>query len=115
MQWNEFDYEMQMKILDRIGDLILQEKDEAMQFGLAAAITELEVWSNSPIQEYPHPMGLAYLSKEIPVQPKPISREFLADLKNAGMREEVISTIEKDVDKYEAPAADRHPPKDGWK
>jgi hypothetical protein len=49
MQWNELDYEMQMRILDRIGDIILEEDDdEEMQFGIAAAITELEVWSNSP-------------------------------------------------------------------
>ena len=42
---------MQLKIMDRIGDLIMEEKDEAVQFGIAAAITELEMWSNAPIQK----------------------------------------------------------------
>lgn len=51
MQWNELSYEMQMKVLDRIGDLMLEEDDdEPLQFALAAAIMELEVWSNSPCQ-----------------------------------------------------------------
>ena len=48
MQWNDLSYQMQMKVLDRIGDLIFEEKDEAMQFAIAAAIVELEIWANSP-------------------------------------------------------------------
>ena len=96
-----------------------------MQFGLAAAITELEVWSNSPISEYARPIGLPCrtpklpsktgLPKETPVEPQPLSREFLEDLKNAGMREEVIRAIEKDIDDYEARAQDPLPPEEEWK
>jgi hypothetical protein len=71
MQWNNIDYDMQMKILDRIGDLILQETDESMQFGIAAAITELEVWSNSPIREVGHTL------EEPPVEQKPILPDFV--------------------------------------
>jgi len=58
MQWNELEYEVQMKVMDRIGDLIFQTEDEQMQFAIAAAITELEVWSNSPIivRQAPLPM-----------------------------------------------------------
>ena len=48
MQWNDLSYEVQMKVLDRIGDLIFEEKNEEMQFAIAAAIVELEVWSNTP-------------------------------------------------------------------
>jgi|SRR5271166_3338684 len=109
MQWNEIDYEMQMKILDRIGDLILQEKDEAMQFGIAAAITELEVWSNSPINDRPQ------LPKKTPWSPRPVSKEFLKDLKSAEMREEVTRTNEKGMDTYEATAQDELPPEEDWK
>jgi hypothetical protein len=93
MLWNELDYEMQMKILDRIGDLLLQEKDEAMQFGIAAAITELEVWSNSPIREVPN---LTELSKETPVEPRPVPPEFIEALRDAGMHEEVCSQLERE-------------------
>jgi len=48
MLWNELSYEMQMRVLDRISDLISGEKDEELQFAIAAAVVELEVWSNTP-------------------------------------------------------------------
>lgn len=48
MQWNEFDYETQQEVIDRIGDLMLKQKDDHLQFALAAAMVELDMWSNSP-------------------------------------------------------------------
>lgn len=51
MQWNDLDYETQLKVIDRFGDVMLQEKDERLQFAMAAALVELEMWSNSPIIE----------------------------------------------------------------
>jgi hypothetical protein len=92
MLWNQLNYETQMKILDRIGDLIFQEEDEAMQFGIAAAITELELWSNSPIREEEN---LVDLSKETFVDlNRTVPPEFVDALRSAGMREEVVRDLE---------------------
>jgi hypothetical protein len=48
MQWNEVDYDNQMKVVDRISDLLDKERDPIMLAGIIAAIHELEIWSNSP-------------------------------------------------------------------
>lgn len=48
MIWNELDYELQVKVIDRIVDLLKVEDDDDMQDGLIAAVHELEVWSNTP-------------------------------------------------------------------
>ena len=48
MQWNEIDYDNQMKVVDRIADLLDKEKAPMMRAGIIAAIHELEIWSNSP-------------------------------------------------------------------
>lgn len=50
MLWNELDYHTQMKVIDRIVDLLKEENDDLMQDGIIAAVHELEVWSNSPCQ-----------------------------------------------------------------
>lgn len=50
MIWNELDYELQVKVMDRIVELLENEEDGDMQDGLIAAIHELEVWSNTPCQ-----------------------------------------------------------------
>lgn len=50
MIWNQLDYSLQMKVVDRIVDLLKDEEDGAMQDGIIAAVHELEVWSNSPCQ-----------------------------------------------------------------
>jgi len=47
--WNDFSYEDQQKVLDKIEEVLLREKDEHMQDVLMAAMIELEIWSNSPI------------------------------------------------------------------
>lgn len=49
MQWNDLDHDTQLEVLDRFGDTMLQEKNEQLQFAMAAALVELEMWSNSPI------------------------------------------------------------------
>lgn len=46
--WNEISYDKQQKVLDLIEDLLLRQTDEEMQYGLAAALSELEIWSNTP-------------------------------------------------------------------
>ena len=48
MQWNELDYDLQMKVVDRIINLLDKEKDPMMWEGIVAAMHELEIWSNSP-------------------------------------------------------------------
>jgi len=50
MIWNELEYSLQVKVMDRIVDLLKDEEDDEMQDGLIAAIHELEVWSNTPCQ-----------------------------------------------------------------
>lgn len=94
MQWNELDYETQMKILDRIGDLINQEKDVVIQYGIAAAINELEIWSNSPIREV---TSLEDMSKETFVETKPVSPEFIEALRNAGARKSLVCQLEREA------------------
>lgn len=98
MRWNELDYEMQMRILDRIGDLILGEKDEVMQFGIAAAIGELEIWSNSPING-----RKAEPAKAVLIMPPPPTPEFLSVLKELGYPEQAITNL---VNEYVASASD---------
>lgn len=48
--WNEINYETQMKIMSLIEDLLLKQTNESIQDGMVAAITELEIWSNSPCE-----------------------------------------------------------------
>ena len=48
MLWNELNYDLQQKVIDRIVDLLKDEENDAMQDGLIAAVHELEVWSNTP-------------------------------------------------------------------
>ena len=50
MIWNELDYGLQVKVIDRIVELLKDEENGDMQDGLIAAIHELEVWSNTPCQ-----------------------------------------------------------------
>jgi hypothetical protein len=50
MLWNELDYELQSKVIDRIVSLLKEEEDDSMQDGIIAAVHELEVWSNTPCQ-----------------------------------------------------------------
>ena len=51
MLWNDLDYETQLLVMDRFGDMLLAEKDESLQFAMAAALVELETWSNTPVIE----------------------------------------------------------------
>lgn len=54
MLWNEIDYKVQLKVIDRIVELFSSEEDAYMQDAIMAAINELETWSNSPCQVYNH-------------------------------------------------------------
>lgn len=49
MQWNHVPYDIQLKVMDKIGDLMLKEENETLMFAMASALVELELWSNSPI------------------------------------------------------------------
>jgi hypothetical protein len=51
MQWNDLDHDTQLLVMDRFGDMMLSEKNEGLQFAMAAALVELEMWSNTPIVE----------------------------------------------------------------
>lgn len=48
--WNELSYETQIKVMDLMELLLLEQSDIELQDGLAAAISELEIWSNSPCE-----------------------------------------------------------------
>lgn len=50
MLWNELDYDLQRKVIDRVVDLLKNEDDDLMQDGIIAAVHELECWSNTPCQ-----------------------------------------------------------------
>lgn len=54
MLWNELEYKVQLKVIERIIELFSSEEDGHMQDAIMAAINELEVWSNSPCQVYNH-------------------------------------------------------------
>lgn len=49
--WNDLSYEFQLKVLEKIEDVLLKELDEEMQEGLVEALIELELWSNKPIED----------------------------------------------------------------
>ena len=48
LQWNELSFELQMQVLDKFEELLQQEPDNDMRIAMAAGITELEIWSNTP-------------------------------------------------------------------
>ena len=50
MIWNELEYDLQRKVIDRIVDLLKDEESGDMQDGIIAAVHELEIWSNTPCQ-----------------------------------------------------------------
>lgn len=50
MIWNELEYDLQRKVIDRIVDLLKDEESGEMQDGIIAAVHELEIWSNTPCQ-----------------------------------------------------------------
>jgi hypothetical protein len=56
MQWNELDYSLQQKVIDRIVDILKDENDSLMQDGIMAAVHELEIWSNTPCTIDEEPM-----------------------------------------------------------
>jgi hypothetical protein len=49
MLWNELSYDMQVIVLDRFSALMTKEENEEMQMAMIAGISELEIWSNSPV------------------------------------------------------------------
>jgi len=49
IMWNHLQYSDQVKAMNLIADLIEQQSDTMMRTALAAAITELEIWSNTPL------------------------------------------------------------------
>ena len=61
--WNELDYETQKRVMDLVEDLLLKQTDITMQDGLAAALTELEIWSNSPIRIVKDENGEPYVAQ----------------------------------------------------
>lgn len=50
MIWNELNYILQQKVIDKIVNLLKDEEAGEMQDGIIAAVHELEVWSNTPCQ-----------------------------------------------------------------
>lgn len=50
--WTDLSYEFQQQVLDKIENFLLKETDPDMQEGIIAAMTELEIWSNTPCKIY---------------------------------------------------------------
>ncbi len=73
MIWNELEYSLQVKVMDRIVDLLKDEEDDEMQDGLIAAIHELEVWSNTPCQIVGEDDSTEYVS--FAVEQDPFSKD----------------------------------------
>lgn len=49
MLWNEFDYYMQVKVMDYIASNVLKSNiEENVKEAVVAALNELDMWSNSP-------------------------------------------------------------------
>ena len=46
--WNEFDYQSQVEVMDLIDLLTRNKTPQHLKECLAAAIFELEIWSNTP-------------------------------------------------------------------
>src|ERR1700728_3445725 len=85
MQFTELTYEMQLKVLSRIGDAMLKEEDEFLQFAMASAMVELETWCNAPIPE-PRKLDKSVL--------KPMKSELMSAMKEANMPEESIRKVD---------------------
>ena len=73
MLWNHLDYSTQVKVIDRIVDLLKNEEDDLMQDGIIAAIHELEVWSNTPCQVIDEEGFTEYVA--IAVEQDPFSKD----------------------------------------
>ena len=50
VQWNHLQYLDQVRAMDKINELIESQTDETMKIALTAALLELEVWSNAPVE-----------------------------------------------------------------
>ena len=48
IMWNHLDYPTQVRAIDLISKLIEEQMDGAMRTAIAAAVAELEIWSNTP-------------------------------------------------------------------
>ena len=64
---------------------MLKEQDEFLQFAMASAIVELEMWSNAPIPE-PRKLDKSVL--------KPMRAELTSAMKEACMPEEAIRKVD---------------------
>lgn len=52
MLWNQLEYDVQKLVINKLKDLLKIERNLLFKMGLEAAILELEIWSNSPIETY---------------------------------------------------------------
>lgn len=73
MIWNELDYDLQQKVIDRITDLLKDEEEDEMQDGIIAAVHELEIWSNTPCQIIGEDGVLEFIA--IAVEQDPFSKD----------------------------------------
>jgi hypothetical protein len=48
IMWNHLDYPTQVQAIELISRLIEEQMDHTMRVAIAAAVTELEIWSNTP-------------------------------------------------------------------
>lgn len=51
MLWNQLSYDEQLEVLDLIQGLLMRQRDKQVRLALSAALNELEVWSNSPVED----------------------------------------------------------------
>jgi hypothetical protein len=49
VQWNHLEYVDQISAMKKINELIESQTDETIKVALTAALMELEIWSNAPL------------------------------------------------------------------
>lgn len=49
IMWNHLQHIDQMRAMNKIAELMDSQTDEIMRVALMAALTELEIWSNTPL------------------------------------------------------------------
>lgn len=69
MSWDKLDYDLQIKVLNKINDLIAEETDPALLKALIEASNELKLWMVNPAALEPY-VAEAQETDELPVASK---------------------------------------------
>lgn len=69
MSWDKLDYDLQIKVLNKINDLIAEETDPALLKALIEASNELKLWMVNPASLEPY-VAEAQEADKLPVASK---------------------------------------------